>query len=143
MRTRLLGSIAIATLALAACGGGGGGDQDEVADMIIDAAADEDFQLDEGCVRDVASKLSDDDAAKMLEAGPDGNPDLSEDADALASDMFSCVDTDQMVDQLVEQMGDEGFDADCLKEVLADFDPEALANGEMPDGMFDCVDLGG
>ncbi len=143
MRTRLIGSLAIGTLALAACGSGSGGQQGEVADMMLEAADDEGFDLDEDCVRETADKLSDDDAAKIIEAGPDGDADLSSDAEALANEMFSCVNTDALVDQMVDQLGGEGIDADCLKDVLGDMDPEALAAGEMPDGLFDCIQIDG
>ena len=145
MRTRLIGSLAIATLTLAACGGGDGssGSQGEVADMLLADAADEGLDLDEDCVRETAGKLSDDDAEKILEAGPDGDADVSEEADELAAEMFRCVDTDALVDQMVEELGGEGVDADCLKEILRDVDPDALAAGAMPDGLFDCIDIGG
>jgi hypothetical protein len=143
MRTRLIGSLAIATLTFAACGGGSGGQQGEVADMMLEAAGDEGFDLDEDCVRETADKLSDDDAAKIVEAGPDGNADLSEEADALANEMFSCVNTDALVDQMVDQLGGEGIDTDCLKDVLSDMDPEALADGDMPDGLFECIEING
>lgn len=142
MRTRLLGTIAIAALALTACGGdddgGGGGDQDVVADRILASADDEGLELDADCVRDVAGKLSDDDAAKMVEAGVDGNPELSADAEALSNEMFSCFDTDALVDQIVAEMGGEGVDADCLKRVLDDQGVESLDSG----AIFECIDLG-
>lgn len=143
MRTRLLGTIAIAALALTACGGdddgggGGSGDQGEVADMILASADDEGLELDADCVRDVAGKLSDDDAAKMVEAGVDGDAELSADAEALSNEMFSCVDTDALVDQIVADMDGEGVDADCLKGVLDDQGVESLDSG----AIFECIDL--
>ncbi len=144
MRTRLIGSLAIATLSLAACGGGSGGQQDEVADMMLEAASEEEgIDLDEDCVRETAGKLSDDDAKKIVDAGMDGDPELSPEADALAAEMFSCVNTDALVDEMIAELGGEGVDADCLKRVLGDVDPQALADGEMPDGLFECIDLDG
>ena len=145
MRTRLIGSLAIATLALTACGGGDGssGSQGEVADMLLADAADDGLELDEDCVRETAGKLSDDDADKILEAGPDGDADVSAEAGELAAEMFGCVDTDALVDEMVAELGGEGVDADCLKEVLGDVDPDALAAGAMPDGLFDCIELSG
>ncbi len=142
MRTRLISSLAIATLTLAACGGSGG-QQDEAADMMLAAAADEEgFELDEECVRATAAKLSDDDAKKIVEAGPDGEPQLSAEADELATEMFGCVNTDALVDQMVAEIGDEGVDADCLKRVLGDVDPATLAEGP-PEEIFECIELGG
>ncbi|MFP5486748.1 MAG: hypothetical protein ACLGHQ_00375 [Acidimicrobiia bacterium] len=138
VRTRLIGPLAIATLALAACGGGGGGQQGEVADMMLASAEEEGIELDDDCVRDVAGRLSDDDAAAIVEAGVDGDPDISGDADALAEEMFDCLDTDAFVDQIVAEMGgQEGLDVDCLKEVLEEQGLEAMDGG----AMLECIDL--
>ena len=86
MRTRILGSIAIAALALTACGGSGG-NQGEVADLLVESASDEGIELDEGCVEDVAGKLSDDDAQRIIDAGSDGDAVLSAEGEALAADV--------------------------------------------------------
>lgn len=140
MRTRVVGSFGVAVLVLSACGGDDGGQQGEVADMMLEAADEEGFSLEEDCVRDVAGRLSDDDAEKIVEAGPDGDPELSAEADALADEMFDCVDTDALVDQIVAEMGDaEGVDADCLKSVLDEQGLAALESG----AMFECIELGG
>ena len=106
MRRRLLGTITIAALALAACGGdddggggGGGGDvQDEVADMMIEMFDQMselegiEFGLDDDCVRDRVSELSDADARAILEAGPDGDPEVSPEAETIGESMAECVD---------------------------------------------------
>lgn len=140
MRTRLFATIAASVLALGACGGGGGGgDQDEVADMMLAAAEEEGIDLDDDCVRDVAGQLSDEDAAKIVEAGVDGDPDVSADAEALATDMFDCLDTDALVDQIMSEMeGQEGIDEECLREILNDQGIDALDSG----AMFECIDIG-
>lgn len=138
MRPRLLGSLAIATLALSACGGGDGGQQGEVADMMIAAAEDEGIELEADCVRDVAGRLSDDDAAKIVEAGVDGDPDVSADAEALAEEMFGCLNTDALVDQIVAEMGgQEGLDVECLKDVLDEQGLDAMDGG----AIFECIDM--
>lgn len=149
MRTRLISSLAIAALALSACGGGDG-KQDEVADLMIQAAADEDLELDEGCVRDVAGELSDDDAQKILDAGFDGDPqDLSAEAEDLANDMFGCVDTDALVDQfigpLIEEMGEDNVDVDCIKEAMRGLDVSSPEDAAFAGAMMECVqfDFGG
>jgi len=141
MRTRLFGSIAVAALVLAGCGGGDdGGQQGEVADMMLEAAETDGVALDEDCVRDVAGQLSDEDAAAIIEAGPEGDADVSAEADALGEEMFSCLDTDALVDQIVSEMGDEGgVDADCLKRVLEEEGIDALESG----AMFECIEIGG
>jgi len=141
MRTRIISSLAVATLVLSACGGSGG-DQGEVADLLIESAAEEGLELDKDCVNDVADKLSDEDAEKMVEAGVDGDADISPEAEALAFEMISCLDADSLVDSMIEEMGDE-VDADCMRDVLKDVDPAALATGDLPDGFLDCMDLGG
>lgn len=102
VRRLLAGSILIATLA--GCGGGdggsGGGNQDKVADMLIDAIRTTDdtegITVDEDCVRDKVGELSDDDAKKILDAGPEGEPEgLSEEANGIGSSIFTdCVDID-------------------------------------------------
>lgn len=107
MRIRLLGSII--ALALTACGGGDdvdGGDrvspQDQVADMMIDALDAErsaegvdDMAVDEACIRTVTARLSDDDAEAIVEAGPDGDPDVSITPAELATAFLDCVQFDR------------------------------------------------
>lgn len=100
MRTRLFGTIAIAALALTACGGddGGGGAQDQVADMMIDVLNEAsevegvEVDIDEDCIRDKVDELSDADAQAILDAGPEGDPEVSDAADAIGETMFDCVD---------------------------------------------------
>ena len=107
MTKRILAATAAATLLLAACGGdddsGGDSPQDQVADMMIDALnaefESEELQgvasLDEDCVRDAAGELSDDDAQKIIDAGPDGDPEgLSTSAEEAAASLLECVDID-------------------------------------------------
>ncbi len=141
MRTRIISSLAVATLVLSACGGSGG-KQGEVADLLVESASEEGLELDEGCVDDLAGQLSDEDAEKMIEAGVDGEADISPEAQALAFEMITCIDTDSLVDTMIAELGDE-VDADCMRDVLEDVDPAALANGDLPEGIFACMDLGG
>ena len=105
MTKRILTATAAATLLLAACGGddsGGDSPQDQVADMMIDAL-NEEFEsedledvatLDEDCVRDATGELSDEDAQKIVDAGPDGDPDLSTSAEEAAASLLECVEID-------------------------------------------------
>jgi hypothetical protein len=97
MTKRILAAVAASTLLFAACGGGGDA-QGEVADLYIEAMGelgDElgvDLDIDEGCVRDLADQLSDDDAQKLVDAGIDGAPeDLSAEADEIAEQLAECV----------------------------------------------------
>ena len=150
MRTRLVGTIAIAALTVAACGGGGGGTQDEVADMMIDAMDEEGLEVDESCMRDATSKLSDDDAQKILDAGPDGDPEgLSDEAEAVASEAVACIDSDalvdQMIDEMVAEMGEENVDADCIREAAEDLDLATLDQDDSAfmSALFECIGVDG
>jgi len=101
-RTRLLGiALAIAApLGFAACGGGDGGGtspQDGVADLLIEVINEQlggggiDFELDEQCVRDLTDQLSDADAQAIVDAGVDGEPDTSAEADAIGEQIETCL----------------------------------------------------
>mgnify|MGYP001817806181 CR=1 FL=1 len=140
MRTQIIASLAAATLLFSACGGSSGS-QGEVADLMIEDAEAGGIELDEGCVKDIAGELSDEDAEKMVAAGVDGEADISAEGQALGLKMLSCVDTDALVDQMVAELGDE-IDADCLKDALKDVD---LSAGEeaLFGAMMQCANLGG
>lgn len=150
MKSRLIATMSIAALALAACGGGGGS-QDEVADMVIEQLEADGVDADEDCVRDAAGELSDEDAEKILEAGSDGEADVSDDAEAAASQLMSCVDmgsvVDSAIDDMVAEMGEENVDADCIREATADLDMAALeeGGGDLMTAMMECItiDVGG
>jgi hypothetical protein len=149
MTSRLSVTISIAALVLAACGGGGGA-QDDVADMVIEEMEAEGADVDADCVKDATGDLSDDDAQKILDAGPGGNADdLSEDAQAAASKLLGCIGLDSVIDDAIadmqSEMGEENVDADCIREATADLDLENLddGNGDMMTAMLECVDIGG
>lgn len=100
MKLRLVAAAA-AIVTLAACGGGdddgGGGRQGDVADLYIetmnDLAEELDVELDvdEDCVREVTGRLSDDDAAALMEAGLEGEPDVSAEADEIGAQLETCL----------------------------------------------------
>ncbi len=154
MRKLILPIAAVAALTLSACGGddGASGDQGEVADQLVAAAEAEGLELDRGCVEDLAGQLSDADAAAILEAGPDGDPEVSPAGQAIGDNLFSCVDTSAFADLIVTQLEASGMDvdADCVRDALSGFDPNSLAGaaeGDLPDemltAMFECIDLTG
>lgn len=105
MHTKTTSLIAIAALALTACGGdddgGGGAPQDDVADMMIEAL-NESFSgddmagvtIDEDCIRDAVGEIPADDARAIVAAGPDGNPEVSDETENIGEAMFACVDID-------------------------------------------------
>lgn len=155
MRSRGIAALAVGGLLLAACGsddGGAGGAQGEAADAAMEAAAAEGFELDEGCVNDLAGDLSDEDAQAIVDAGPDGSADLSAEGEALSLELLTCVDSDALVDQFIEGMAQSGedFDEACAREQLADFDiAELVATGDetpptdLIQAMVQCIDIGG
>jgi hypothetical protein len=79
----------VAGLALAACGGGGS-DQDQVADLLIEAADDAGASPDSDCIRDLAQDISDADAKAMTDAGLQGDPDISQAAGEILAEMLLC-----------------------------------------------------
>jgi len=148
-----------ATLVLAACGGGDGGGggggsaggvQGEAAAVAMSLANDEDFDLDEACVNDLASQLSDADAQAIVDAGTAGDADLSPEGETTTLGILGCVDGDALIDQFIAGMTESGQEVDeaCVRENLQDFDlAEIAATGEptsdMIGALIECFDLGG
>ena len=139
--TKKLVTAAIAAVTLlAACGGddggsAGGGDQTKAADALLESAEEEDIALDEECVREVSAKLTDEDAKLILDSiDSDDEPTLSEAGEALKGEIFGCIDSSQLVDQMMEEIGDQpGMDKDCVREVLdglSSDDIASIAQGE-------------
>lgn len=105
-RTRLFAAALAmsAPLALVACGGGGGGGgsvQDQVADLLIGAVTEAveseglAFEIDESCVRALTDQLSDADAKAIVEAGVEGEPETSAEADAIGEQIENCISVDE------------------------------------------------
>ncbi|MEO1058787.1 MAG: hypothetical protein AAFY28_17920 [Actinomycetota bacterium] len=144
---------------LAACGDDDGGsssdlssDQQSAADAAIDAAAEGEVQLDRDCVEEIASQLSDEDAAAIVDSGG-GDAELSEEGATLSLDLLNCADNEAVIDTFIEGLEQSGqpFDEGCVREGLEDFDVSELAaagqTGDIPDslitGLIDCFELGG
>ena len=89
MKQQTLSIALIAGLALAACGGGSS-DQDQVADLLIEAADDAGASPDPDCIRDLAQDISDADATAMTDAGLEGDPDISDAAGEILAEMLLC-----------------------------------------------------
>ena len=136
MRTRILGVTVIAAMALVACGsdddGGSDGPQDEVAVLFAGAMEDQDIAIDLGCAKEAAADLSDEDAQAIVDAGVDAGADFSPAATEFAERAASCIDMDALVDQMVDLLGEDLVDGDCLKEALKDVDPAVLGSGDLP-----------
>jgi len=112
-------------------------------------AEDEGFGLDEACVNEVASQLSDADAQAIID-DPGGNPDLSPEGEATTVQILGCVDGDALIDQFIVGLTEGGQEVDeaCVRENLRDFDlAELAASGEpssdMIGALVECFDLGG
>jgi hypothetical protein len=162
MRTtkKLATAAAIAAITLlAACGGDDGGDsadgRDVITGQLMEVIGGDGAEADEDCVRDVVAQLSDEDVEKIVEAGPDGDPDVSAEAEDIGMQLAECVTdfgdsldsvepgdvdipeglevTDAMVDVMVSQMEASGLkvDRDCIGEALEGQDLAALAEAEM------------
>lgn len=146
-------TVAIIGLLVTGCGsdssGGASGAQGEAAKTAIDSAAEQGVDLDEDCVNDVASKLSDEDA-EIIAGG--GDEKVSAEGEALSLELLGCVDADALTDMFVEGMGQSGqdFDEDCIREQLAKFDVAELvtaSQGGQPPAdviaaMMECIDGG-
>jgi hypothetical protein len=156
MKKSIVASLAVGVLVLAACGsdsGGSSGPQGEAADAAIAAASEEGMTLDEECVNDVASQLSDEDAEAIVAAGPDGDPDVSDEGTAIGAQLLGCADSSDIADAFIEEIKASGqeFDEACVREGLDDLDLSTLAgdaqSGEAPEelikAVFDCFEVGG
>jgi hypothetical protein len=145
---RITGLVAASVLFLAACGGddddnagsaqsetatatadanGGSasGVQNDAANEIIDQADTANLDPDEGCIRDKAANLSDEDAQKIVDAGSSDTPDLSPAGLAIVAETMSCVSESAMLDQIIESLP-EGVDGDCVRDKLKDLDFGAI-----------------
>jgi len=153
MKKSIGATIAVVALTFAACGSDDGdsasGVQGEAADAALAVAAEEDFELDEACVNDIASQLSDEDAQAIIDSGGD-DADLSPEGEALSLDLLSCLDNDALVDQFIAGMTAEGqeVDEDCVRKNLEDFDltevvASAEPSSEMVAALIECFETGG
>lgn len=135
---KILTVVMSAALVLGACGdSSASGAQGEVADLFIDVANDEGLALDEDCVRDNTSKLSDDDARALVDAGLEGDADISDEGDAIGEDIFSaCVDPEKYIDFIVDSFteNDDTVDGDCLRDELS-----GLSVNEVDEKLFDAA----
>lgn len=135
MNIRTVGIAVVAGLALVACGSDGGGSsspQDEVAVLFADAMEEQEIAIDLDCAKEAASGMSDEDAQAIVDAGLEADSDFSPAAAAFAAKATSCLDVGALIDQLVDLLGEDLVDADCLKDALEGIDPAALSTGEFP-----------
>jgi hypothetical protein len=135
---RFLIGLAVLGLAVAGCGSDGGGDgstlsddQSAAARSAIDAAAEDGVTLDEDCVNEVASQLSDEDAA-LAAADPDAV--LSDAGEDLGLELLNCASEEDIIELFLAGIGEtEGIDEDCAREALAEFDIRELITSASAD----------
>ncbi|MCD9624477.1 hypothetical protein [Rhabdothermincola salaria] len=140
---------AAAALFLGACGSDDGGaslsdDQQEVVDALMASAEEEGFGIDESCVEDVAADLPDEDAA-ALAATVEGDEEPPSELMGAVGDMFNCIDPDDFVDSIIEDIEASGgtVDADCLRDAFEDVDMgefiTALDSDEPPPAFLEAL----
>lgn len=143
MTKKILAAIG-AVVVLAACGGSGDANASKIADKLMSEADKQGMKVEKTCVAELAGKFSDADQ-ELLVANIDNEDfdieQLSADGQTTAMGLMSCVDKDQLIDSMMEQVGDvPGLDKECLRKVFADIDPEQLA-AIAQNGGSDTVDL--
>jgi predicted small secreted protein len=103
MKKTIITVLAASSLVLAACGSdsGGGGDggdggesQSELATMLTETLDEAGIPYDADCINDKTSQLSDEDAEAIVAAGVDGDPDVSDEADAIGETLTECIEVD-------------------------------------------------
>jgi hypothetical protein len=97
--------------------------------MLNTAMEEEGLAIDQSCAEDVAARLSDDDAAALVAAGVDGDPELTADGEALGMELFGCLDRDVFIDSLIEEIRASGATVDegCFRDALSDLEMSDLA----------------
>jgi hypothetical protein len=147
--------LASVSLLGAACGGddSGGGlsaDQSAAVDRVLEQAQEQGLEVDRSCTEEVAAQLSPEDAKKIAEAAPDDDPQLSDAGEALAAELFSCLDRGALADMMVSQLEESGMSVDrsCIEDLLQGASAEQFMGADGPSEellgqFFECVDMGG
>ena len=108
------------------------GVQNDAADEIIQQADSASLDPDEDCIREKAANLSDEDAQKIVDAGSSDTPDLSAAGVAIVAETMTCVSSDEMMDQVIENLP-ESVDGDCVRDKIKDIDFGAIfESGTLP-----------
>ena len=140
-KTTITSFLAASVLVLAACGGSdsgsASGDQGRVADLVIELSGEQGFELDEACVNETVSELSDADAKALADSELAGDAETSDEAEAIGQKVFTdCVDAESYVNSLADSIAedDDTIDAQCVKDELA-----GLTVDEVDDQIFDAA----
>lgn len=152
--TRRAGMAALAafTLLTAACGGGDDGRSEEgaVVDKMLQVGEEAGITFDRDCVSDLVGTLSDADLKILAESSIEDDVELSAEGDAVGEKMFSCVPQDELVNQIMDQVGQmEGVDEDCVRGVLEEMSTEEMQSmvegsdsADLMTKIVACVSLG-
>jgi hypothetical protein len=137
---RFIVLIATGVLVLGACGSDSSSelsaDQEQVVDKVMEASAAEGLVLDEQCVRDVISQMPSEDAAILANSDPDAAVELSAEGEAIGDDLLTCVDREDLINALVDDLSASGAQVDrqCVADALEGVEPSELfgSSGEGP-----------
>ena len=156
MKKTLAIGVAIVGLVLTGCGSDGGSDgglsgpQAAAAAATLEQAESGGMALDEECVNDLASQLSDEDAEKIA---AEDDAELSPEGEALGMELLGCADQEALIDLFIAGMAGSGdnIDEDCARDKLQDVDiAELVASSEDGDppgdviaAIAECVETGG
>ncbi len=113
--------------------------------MFDELAGEQGIEFDRGCVEDLAGELSDDDAEAIVDAGTEGDAEISAEGEAIGDRVFTeCVDLSSYRDAIIEQFeGDETVDADCLRDAMGDASTVEELEESMISMAFECSSLDG
>lgn len=137
---RFIVLLAAGVLILGACGSESAAqlnpDQERVVELVLESSGESGLVLDETCVNEVVSRMSDEDAKILAESDLDADVELSAEGEALGEELVTCLDRDEFINALVADLSASGInvDRDCIADALADVELTELfdTTGEGP-----------
>lgn len=101
-----------------------------IAAEVVRQAQEQGLVLDAACVEAVAEQLTEADQQLLIDGFAEGNtdPQLSAAGATLGVQIIGCADTSSLVDSMMDSFGSiPGMDAECIRGVLEQLDPEQLS----------------
>lgn len=137
---RFIVLLAAGVLILGACGSESAAqlnpDQAQVVELVLESSGESGLVLDETCVNEVVSRMSDEDAKILAESDLGADVELSAEGEALGEELVTCLDRDEFINALVADLSASGInvDRDCIADALADVELTELfdTTGEGP-----------
>ena len=137
---RFIVLLAAGVLVLGACGSEStaqlNADQERVVELVMQSSEESGLTLDETCVSEVVSRMSDEDAKALAESDLGADVELSAEGEALGEELVTCLDRDEFINALVADLSASGInvDRDCIADALADVELTELfdSTGEGP-----------